>query len=425
MASYRRCFIVVTVGLIAVMTLGGVVSAHKRITRDARTIPHWVRYPFEFQLCGIALGTRAVDRDANNNIARYTLFLVHGNPTAVVLSDLNVITAAQQPPGIATFLSQAEPQGIPTWALATAVQLDANHVEWVYLRDGFTMGFVVDRLGFVDAIVVAGLESPIAKTQMGDPEHTIQLGDDLRKVLFRYGYPDAIEPGPIGGGEAGGGLAGGAGMPGMGGMPGTPGMGGAPGGGGMGMSGGGALPPPPGFRGSMFQSPNRQGQYTMVTSVNYHTTPPVIRDPRYVKQVLDRELRLGATQSPTVQKTSYGTNTQKRFYQAGLGMLGMPGMGGVGMGGGPSMPGIPGRGGAMPGMGAGAGMGGEGIPGGGAGVGGAAGAGPTGYRTFQLRYDESYNIIFTIRNNRVIRIYIWGDPDYFTDEQRSTMRTRY
>lgn len=421
MAQHRRCFIVVTLSLIAVTTLGGVVSAHKRITRDARTIPHWVRFPFEFQLCGISLGTRAVDRDINNNIARYGTLLVHGNPTAVVLSGDNVITAAQQPPGVAAFLSQAEPQGIPTWALATAVQLDANHVEWVYLRDGFTMGFVVDRLGFVDAVVVAGLESPIAKTQMGDPEHTIQLGDDLRKVLFRYGYPDAIEPGPIGGdggGAAPGGVGGFGGMPGMGGPPG---MGGGPGGGGM--SGSGGLPPPPGFRGSALPNPNRQGQFAMLTNVNYHSTPPVVRDPRHVKQMLDRELRFNASNTPTAQKTSYGTNTQKRFYQAGMGMIGMPGMGGVGMGGGPGMPGIPGMGGG-PGMGL---SGGAGEEGGAPGVGGAgaAGAGPAGYRTFQLRYDESYNIIFTIRNNRVIRIYIWGDPDYFTEDQRGTMRTRY
>ncbi len=410
MAQHRRCFVVVTLSLIAVTTLGGVVSAHKRITRDARTIPHWVRYPFEFQLCGISLGTRAVDRDANNNIARYGTLLVHGNPTAVVLSDLNVITAAQQPPGVTAFLSQAEPQGIPTWALATAVQLDANHVEWVYLRDGFTMGFVVDRLGFIDAIVVAGLESPIAKTQMGDPEHTIQLGDDLRKVLFRYGYPDAIEPGPIGGGESGGGLPGGAGGPGMPGMPGMPGGSGIPGlpgmpggrGGGGAAAGVSALPP---------QHQNKESRYAMLTRLNYHRTPPVVRDLRQVKQMLDRELRSGASNTPTAQKTSYGANTQKRFYQAGMGMIGMPGMGGVGMGGGPGM-----------GL-----SGGAGEEGGAPGVGGAgaAGAGPTGYRTFQLRYDESYNIIFTIRNNRVIRIYIWGDPDYFTDEQRSAMRTRY
>jgi hypothetical protein len=424
MAQRRRCLFAVSVCLVAVLSFWGVVEAHRRITRDARTIPHWVRYPFEFQLCGISLGTRAVDRDPNNNIARYSLFLVHANPTAVVLSDLNVITAAQQPPGIAPFLNQAEQQGIPTWALATMVQLDPNHTEWVYLRDGFTMGFVVDRLGFVDAIVVSGISSPIAKTQMGDPEHSIQLGDDLRKVLFRYGYPDAIEPGPVGG-DGGGGLGGGFGGPGGGaGLPGAPGFGGGSGGfGGPGMQGAGGLPPPPGFGGGSFvpPGPSDRNSYGVNTSLNYHRAPTqIVRDMRQVRQMLDKELRSGietarllkpsATARPVQQNSSYRLETSKNFYQV---PGGIPGMGGA-SGGFPGMPGGAGEGGAFPGGAGGPGFGGA-----------AGGGGPAGYRTFQLRYDESYNVIFTIRNNRVVRIYIWGDPDYFTDSERYNLRSRF
>jgi hypothetical protein len=394
--------------------LWGVVEAHKRITRDAKTIPHWVRYPFEFQLCGISIGTRAVDRDLNNNITRYTLFLVHSNPTAVVLSPLNVITQAQQPPGIAPFISQAEQAGVPAWALATSVQLDANHTEWIYLREGFAMGFVVDRLGFVDAIVVSGLSSPIAKTQMGDPEHSIQLGDDLRKVLFRYGYPDAIEP--AGGGGGGTGLDGGLGGDGgFSGAPGMPGGGGGIGGGG-GLGGGGSLPAPPGFRGgstSALPNNQRQNPYALTTNVNFHRAPSsIVRDARVVRQMLDQQLRRSIENAPSpataavrpVQQTpSYRRETTKNFYQA--------------------MPGIPG----MPGLGGASGGGEAGGPGGFAGgLGGAGGGGaPAGFRMFQLRYDESYNVIFTISNNRVVRIYIWGDPDYFNEEQRSLMRTRF
>ena len=44
------------------------------------TIPKWVRYPLEFQLAGIGLGTRAVDKDRFNRIDRYGLFALHGNP---------------------------------------------------------------------------------------------------------------------------------------------------------------------------------------------------------------------------------------------------------------------------------------------------------------------------------------------------------
>jgi hypothetical protein len=102
--------------------------------------------------------------------------------------------------------------GLPDWASAITVQLDNNHVQWLYKRDTYAMGFVVDRLGFVDAIVVAGIESPIARTQLEDPVHTVRLGDDLRKVLFRYGYPDTIETYPVNvSATAGTGGAGGAG----------------------------------------------------------------------------------------------------------------------------------------------------------------------------------------------------------------------
>jgi hypothetical protein len=337
--------------------------APARVRRAARpVVPRWVRYPLEFQLCGIGLGTRAVDKDRFNRIDRYGLFAMHGNPTAVVVP---VVTQAAggaggpggppgaggpggPPPGVggppggfrgsggfpgsggpggaggAPAAAIAAPQsltvqqtpplagselfptsqggGLPDWASAITVQLDNNHVQWLYKRDTYAMGFVVDRLGFVDAIVVAGIESPIARTQLEDPVHTVRLGDDLRKVMFRYGYPDTVETYPVnisatvGAGGAGGGAPGAApdGLP--------PGFGG----------------PPGGF--------------------------------------------LGA--------------------------------------GGPS--------------------GADGA------AGGAAGAGGNGvFRTFEVRYEQSYNVVFTIRNNRVARIYIFGDPDFFNESRRQRFRTAY
>jgi ketosteroid isomerase-like protein len=47
------------------------------------------------------------------------------------------------------------------------------------------------------------------------------------------------------------------------------------------------------------------------------------------------------------------------------------------------------------------------------------------YRTFELRYEQSYNVVFTIRNNRVVRIYIFGDPDFFNDRRRRLFRASY
>jgi len=330
--------------------------------RGARPIvPQWVRYPLEFQLCGIGLGTKAVDKDRFNRIDRYGLFALHGNPTAVVLpiigatagggaaaggaaggagaggapggaptggpggaqnggaagagaavSTTTNLTLQQTPPIVSTLFPSSQLGGLPDWALAITVDLKPGEVEWLYKRDTFAMGFVVDKFGYCEAIIAAGYRSPIARTQQEDPIHTVKLGDDFRKVLFRYGYPDDEVPlGPdvaaansvtgTPGGGAGGGAAGGA-------------PGGAAGIGGGGTRGGGA-----------------------------------------------------ATGAPT-----------------GAGAAGGAG-------------------------------------------GGAATAAPDNgaFRTYDLRYDQTYNTVFTIRNNRVVRIYIFGDPDFFTDERRNSLRTRY
>ena len=184
---------------------------------------------------------------------------------------------------------------MPSWALAVTVQLDQNHVQWLYKRDDYSMGFVVDRLGFVDAIIVAGTKSDISNTQLEDPVHTVKLGDDFRKVVFRYGYPDDIVP-------------------------------------------------------------------------------------------------LAADPAASANATT-----------------GAPG-GGAAAGGGAA------PGGAAPG----------GAPGADAGGGAAGGTvDNAAYRTYDLRYEQSYNVVFTIRNNRVVRIYIFGDPDFFNQQRRNTLRRQY
>ena len=300
--------------------------APARVSRTARPVaPRWVRYPLEFQLCGIGLGTLAVNKDRFNRIDRYGLFAMHGNPTAVVVpvvgggggaggggggdsaapadapgrggadaaapatNTTSSLTINQTPPiAGASLFPSTQNGGLPDWASAITVQLDNNHVQWLYKRDTYAMGFVVDRMGFVDAIVVAGIESPIAKTQLEDPVHTVRLGDDLRKVLFRYGYPDTIETYPINvSGTVGAGTTGGA----------------------------------------------------------------------------------------------------------------------------------PAAGGDQPPAAAGAEGGGE------AAAGGAGGNGV--FRTFEVRYEQSYNVVFTVRNNRVARIYIFGDPDFFNERRRQQFRTAY
>ena len=289
-------------------------------TNPTPTIPRWVRYPLEFQLGGIGLGMRAVDKDQYNRIDRYGLFALHGNPTAVVVPTVagQGVTVQQQPPEVRDYFLASEGPGLPNWAAAVTMELDANHVEWLYRRENYSMGFVVDRLGFIDAIVVAGNYSPISSTQLEDPLHTVQLGDDLRKVMFRYGYPDTVESyvvnvagqanaiGQVGQAAAAAGAAGGAE------------------GGSSSESGGSS------------------------------STPS------------------GSGSAPSGGSSSSGSS--------------------------------------------------------GGGEGGAAGGGAGGnvvYRTFELRYEQSYNVVFTIRDNRVVRIYIFGDPDFFNAARRNQLRTEY
>ena len=290
-----------------------------RQTPAANSLPKWTRYPLEFQLCGIGLGSRAVDKDRFNRIDRYGLFALHGNPTAVVRgvsteqaqilngqsATLTVttntsgsattagnITLFQRPPEIKSLFPYAKPDGaLPDWALAVAVQLDNNHVQWIYKRETFVMGFVVDRLGFVDAIIVAGVGSDISRTQLEDPLHTVKLGDDLSKVLFRYGYPDDVVP-----------LA-----------PDTP------------------------------EEPG--GTNSIALAAN-----------------------------GTARVDGSGTDAQ----------TGVPGV-----------------------------------------INSLTEPQNALYRTYDVRYEQSYNTVFTIRNNRVVRIYIFGDPDFFNEQRRTALRARY
>ncbi len=326
-----------------------IVGAQRTIT------PHWVRYPLEFQLAGVGLGTLAVNKDRFDRIDRYGLFAMHGNPTAIVVpirqaaasggsggasgsggegssqgspqgsaggsgggsgssgggsvggtADApGTLSVQQQPPEYSPRFALSQNGSVPAWANACIVDLDSNHVEWLYNRGNYAMGFVVDRLGYVDGIVVAGIQSDIANTQLEDPEHTVKLGDDLRKVLFRYGYPDSFTTYLVsfgGGASAGSGGGGASGGGSQGGAP-SGGQGGAPSGGEGGSSGGGAS--------------------------------------------------------------------------------------------------------------------------GGGGAGGGSGATNNINRVFEVRYEQSYNIVFTISYNRVVRMYIFGDPDYFTEARRNRLRTQY
>ena len=343
-------------------------------------VPSWVRYPLEFQLAGIGLGTKAVDKDRFNRIDRFGLFALHGNPTAVVIplaqaaaggagggagadggpgglsggpslggpslggppsggkggglsggasdagggasttTTTTGLTLPQTPPSVATLFPQSQLGGLPDWALAVTVDLKPGEVEWLYKRDTYAMGFVVDKFGYCEAIIAAGIQSPIARTQQEDPIHTVKLGDDFRKVLFRYGYPDdtvPLGPDPVASASS---------------VTGTPGGGGG-----------------------------------------------------------------NAAQAGASVGAAVGAGIAANATAAG----------------------------ADPNNAARAGAAVGGIIGAAAGGGATAAATNGAFRTYDLRYDQTYNTVFTIRNNRVVRIYIFGDPDFFTDARRNALRTRY
>jgi len=101
----------------------------------------------------------------------------------------------------------AEP--FPIWALAVWVDLQARDVEWVYQKGPVVIGFVLDRDGFCKVIAVAAENCNYARTALWSPHRYIKLGDDFKRVIYRYGYPDetvtftSAGPGAagVGGGE--------------------------------------------------------------------------------------------------------------------------------------------------------------------------------------------------------------------------------
>ncbi len=82
----------------------------------------------------------------------------------------------------------AEP--FPIWALAVWVDLGARDVEWVYQKGPVVLGFVLDRDGFCKVIAVAAEQCNFARTALWSPHRYVKLGDNFKRVLYRYGYPD-------------------------------------------------------------------------------------------------------------------------------------------------------------------------------------------------------------------------------------------
>jgi hypothetical protein len=81
----------------------------------------------------------------------------------------------------------------PDWAAPVWVPMTAEESLYVYRRGAVVLGVVVDRDGYVNAIAVAGLTCDWARTALWDPHRSVKLGDDYRRVIERYGYPDQAQ----------------------------------------------------------------------------------------------------------------------------------------------------------------------------------------------------------------------------------------
>lgn len=78
------------------------------------------------------------------------------------------------------------------WVIPVWIPLQRDQSLWLYKRNGASMSFLLDGSGMVLAITVAGRRFDSARTALGDPFKTIKLGDELQRVLLRYGQPDEV-----------------------------------------------------------------------------------------------------------------------------------------------------------------------------------------------------------------------------------------
>lgn len=98
------------------------------------------------------------------------------------------------PGGEAPGGAAATSTSFPLWAFAVWMEMRAGQVEWIYNKGPVVLGFVLDRDGYIDSITVAAEECDYARTALWRPHQTIKLGDDFKRVLYRYGYPDEEIP---------------------------------------------------------------------------------------------------------------------------------------------------------------------------------------------------------------------------------------
>ncbi len=134
----------------------------------------------KFALSGVRIGEHTADVIAAN-----------GFPTHLLLSSGNANPTTLQVPFQKATILKADV--LPDWASAVSPPLNDNRVLWLYNRGNYALAFGVDSLGMVDAVIVAGVSPTRTEaTRLQNGKNAVDLGTDLRKIIFLYNYPDSI-----------------------------------------------------------------------------------------------------------------------------------------------------------------------------------------------------------------------------------------
>jgi hypothetical protein len=91
----------------------------------------------------------------------------------------------------------AASRDIPDWANIVLTPMTTHELMWCYRRGDVALGFVLDREGYVVAIVVGGKDCDWARTALGEPQRQVKLGDSFQRVIDRYGYPEDTSVAPV------------------------------------------------------------------------------------------------------------------------------------------------------------------------------------------------------------------------------------
>lgn len=120
----------------------------------------------------------------------------YGEPTAVCFLPESTPNDLFLPKGVTTF----SPLKAPVWAKSALFGLSGSQKSliWLYKRgNDVVVSYLIDPLGYVNASCAIGsgkVPGTAPSQQVGEvtPLTGVALGDDMRRVVFKCGYPDSV-----------------------------------------------------------------------------------------------------------------------------------------------------------------------------------------------------------------------------------------